>query len=143
MRGEMWGSHEKADSEPYGRDPCHDAGGSERGSDGSERRGTRRRDSTVRIRRCHARLPAGDYVIRAASDGLDVWAITSEDGHHSALVTTIAAPSSRVQAPELVFDRFANQYFLSRIVVEGSDLLEIPLTPARMEHEVVKLALKN
>ena|SRR5262245_5127447 len=91
----------------------------------------------------HSRLPAGEYVIKAASDGLDVWAITSEDGHHSTLVTTIAAPSSRVQTPELVFDRFANQYFLSRIVVDGSDQREIPLTPARMEHEVVTLALKN
>jgi isoleucyl-tRNA synthetase len=44
--------------------------------------------------------------------------------------------------PELVFERFDNQYFLARVVPGDDSEREIPLTPARMEHEIVRLALE-
>ena len=88
-------------------------------------------------------LPAGEYIVKVVSDDLSVWEVTSDDGRHSAMITTIAAYSSATPAtPELVFDKFDDQYFLARIVTVDADQREIPLTPARMEHEIVKLALK-
>lgn len=89
-----------------------------------------------------SRLPDGEYTLKVVSEDLDVWAITSADGRHSVTFTTISASSPRtVTKPELVFDRFDHQYFLSR-VVSGNDAREIPLTHAGMEKEIVKLALE-
>lgn len=88
-------------------------------------------------------LPAGEYIVKVVSEDLTVWEVTSVDGHQLAMINTIAASSSgRPEAPELVFDKFDNQYFLARVVTADADGREIPLTPARMEHEIVKLALK-
>ena len=92
------------------------------------------------------RLPAGRYIVKVVSEDLHIWAITSDKGqrgHQLVLVNTIPAWSRRTPTtPELVFDRFENQYFLARVAPDGEDAREIPLTPAKMEHEVVKLALK-
>ena len=92
------------------------------------------------------RLPAGRYIVKVVSEDLHIWAITSDKGHgghQSVLVDTIPAWSPRTPTtPELVFDRFENQYFLARVAPDGEDPREIPLTPAKMEHEVVKLALR-
>jgi hypothetical protein len=88
-------------------------------------------------------LPAGEYVLKAVSEDLIVWEVTSVDGRQSAMITTIAASSpGRREEPELVFDKFDNEYFLARVVTVDTDEREIPLTPARMEHEIVKLSLK-
>ena len=88
-------------------------------------------------------MPAGEYSVTVASDDMSVWAITSVDGRHHVLISTIAASPARTQTPpELVFDKFANQYFLAKVVVDGSDEREIPLKPAKMEHEIIRVALK-
>jgi hypothetical protein len=90
-----------------------------------------------------SRLPAGEYIFRVVSGDLSVWEITSVDGRRSAMISTIPAPSSPATAtPELVFDRFDNQYFLARVVTDNDDDREIPLNPTKMEHEIIKLALK-
>jgi hypothetical protein len=89
------------------------------------------------------RLPAGDYIIRTASDDPSVWAISSADGQRSVMVMTIKGSSFPAPTtPELVFDRFENQYFLARVVGSNDDEREVPLTPSRMEHEVIKLELE-
>lgn len=89
------------------------------------------------------RLPAGEYIFRVVSDDLSVWEVTSPDGRRSAMISTIpATSSSTTDTPELVFDRFDNQYFLARVVTDNDDDREIPLNAARMEHEIIKLALK-
>jgi hypothetical protein len=89
----------------------------------------------------NTRLPAGQYVVKTASDDPSVWEITSADGSRSVMVLTINASSSPTPTPELVFDRFENQYFLAR-VASNYEEREIPLTPVRMEHEVIKLQLE-
>ena len=91
-----------------------------------------------------SRLPAGEYTLKVASDDLSIWAITSADGRRTVLISTITGSSSLTPAtPELVFDKFDNQYFLARIVQDNDDQREIPLTPKKMEHEVIKLALNR
>lgn len=84
------------------------------------------------------RLPAGTYTVRTAGDDPAVVAIVSNDGRHAAYVLTIPAGTlvTSVQSPELVFQRFENQYFLSRIVDDTSDQREIPLTPRIMQQEL-------
>jgi hypothetical protein len=90
-----------------------------------------------------SRLPAGKYVIKTLSDDPSVWVVASADGRQSVLITTIAGSSSLTTAnPELVFEKFDNQYFLARVVPADDSERDIPLTPARMEHEIVKLALE-
>jgi hypothetical protein len=90
-----------------------------------------------------SRLPPGEYVVKTLSDDPSVWVVASVDGRQSVLISTIAGSSSLTPAkPELVFERFDNQYFLARVVPGDDSEREIPLTPARMEHEIVKLALE-
>ena len=89
------------------------------------------------------RLPAGKYVVKTLSDDPSVWVVASVDGSKSVLISTIAGSSSlTATTPELVFDKFDNQYFLARVVPSDDREREIPLTPARMEHEIVKSALE-
>ena len=89
------------------------------------------------------RLPAGEYTIKTLSDDPSVWVIANMDGKESVLVTTIAGSSSPASGKaELVFDKFDNQYFLSKVVPSDDREREILLTPARMERDVVKLALE-
>jgi hypothetical protein len=86
------------------------------------------------------RLPAGDYIVRAASEDGQVVEIVSSDGRHVAFSPTIPWNEDKQPTqPELVFEKFGGGYFLSRIVpVDGNDR-EIVLTPARMEHEIIEL----
>jgi hypothetical protein len=86
------------------------------------------------------RLPAGDYIVRAASDDGQVLEIASTDGRHIALSPSIPWNEDKQPArPELVFEKFGGAYFLSRVVpVDGNDR-EIVLTPARMEHEIIEI----
>jgi hypothetical protein len=91
-----------------------------------------------------SRLPAGEYIVETVSDDLSIWAIASVDGRRFALISTIPTTASPTPTtPELVFDKFDNQYFLARVVADNDDVREIPLTSAKMEHEVIKLTLKR
>jgi hypothetical protein len=89
-----------------------------------------------------ARLPAGDYTVREASMGEDVLEIVSTDGHHFALASTIPGTPDRSDKTQLVFRKFGNDYFLSRIAHEG-DEREIILTPHIMEREIARAARAN
>jgi hypothetical protein len=88
------------------------------------------------------RLPAGDYTVREASVGEDVLEIVSADGHYSALASTIAGNPGREDKTQLVFQKFGNDYFLSRIAHEG-DEREVILTPHSMEREIARAARAN
>jgi hypothetical protein len=88
------------------------------------------------------RLPAGDYTVREASMGEDVLEIVSADGRYVALASTIAGTPGRDDKTQLVFQKFGNDYFLSRIAHEG-DEREIILTPHIMEREIAKAARAN
>jgi hypothetical protein len=87
------------------------------------------------------RLPAGDYVVRESTDAPDLLTIASRDGRRSTFVLSI--PSSHDDQsgkPQLVFEEFAGQHFLSRVEPGDGDGREILLTPAIMEHELVTTA---
>jgi hypothetical protein len=89
-----------------------------------------------------ARLPAGDYTVREASMGEDVLEVVSTNGHHSALASTIPGTPDRGDKTQLVFQKFGNDYFLSRIAHEG-DERDVILTPHIMEREIAKAARAN
>jgi hypothetical protein len=85
------------------------------------------------------RLPAGDYVVTELADGSGVVDVKSADGRQFAMTLTIPtgidnAPSE----PQLVFQKFENQYFLARIAPSDGSEREVVLTPSIMEHDVVR-----
>ena len=84
------------------------------------------------------RLPAGDYIVKEVDNDPSVIAITSADGHQSTFMLTMASSSGELQAqPQLVFEKFEDQYFLARVIGGDGDERAIALTPAIMEREVV------
>jgi hypothetical protein len=91
----------------------------------------------------NVRLPAGSYVVKEdMSTGAGVLAIQSADGRRSVYTLTIPyAPNRGPADPELVFEKFNDQYFLFRIIpTDGSDR-EIVLSPRVMQHELAEVAL--
>ena len=88
------------------------------------------------------RLPAGDYAVREASMSEDVLEIVSADGHHLALASTIPGTPGLDDKTQLVFRKFGNDYFLSRIAHEGEER-DIVLTPHIMEREIARAARAN
>jgi hypothetical protein len=87
------------------------------------------------------RLPAGDYVVRESSDAPDLLRIASTDGRKTAFILTIPSwYDEQAGTPQLVFEQFAGQHFLSRVEPGDGDGREILLTPAIMEHELVATA---
>jgi hypothetical protein len=86
------------------------------------------------------RLPAGSYVVREVPDEVGVVEITSTDGRRSAYVLTVPAEASQLSRPELVFEKFSNQYFLARVRPERGEEQDVVLTPGRMAHEIAKAA---
>lgn len=87
-------------------------------------------------------LPAGDYTVREASISKDVLEIVSADGQHAAFTSTIPATPDQADKTQLVFQKFGNDYFLSRIAHEGEER-EVILTPHIMEREIAKAARAN
>jgi predicted 2-oxoglutarate/Fe(II)-dependent dioxygenase YbiX len=84
------------------------------------------------------RMPAGDYVVTESTDAPDLVTVATRDGRQTAFILTI--PSWREEQggkPQLVFEEFAGQHFLSRVEPGDGDGREILLTPAIMEHELV------
>ena len=83
-----------------------------------------------------ARLPAGEYVVtELPQQGLV--SIESKDSGHKAFVLTMPAEFDRASStPELVFERFGGQLFLSRIIGEDNEGREVLLTPEIMEREI-------
>jgi hypothetical protein len=86
------------------------------------------------------RLPAGDYIVREVSAGGQVLEIVSKDGRHVVFTPTIPFnETSQSNTAELVFEKFDGAYFLSRIDPADGNDREIVLTPARMEHEIIRI----
>jgi hypothetical protein len=87
------------------------------------------------------RLPAGAYIVKEMSEDLSVVSIASMDGRHSVLTMTIALPGDEAAVqPEVVFEKFGGQYFLARVLGDDGFGRAIPLTQARMEHELEKIS---
>ena len=88
-----------------------------------------------------ARLPAGAYIVTEMPQQGMV-SIARKDSQHTAFVLTIRAVFDRASStPELVFERFGGQHFLSQIIGEGNEGREILLTPEIMERELQHVAL--
>ena len=89
------------------------------------------------------RLPAGDYIVtEMPQDGMV--SIASKDREHTAFVLTIRAVFDReASTPELVFERFGGEHFLSQIIGERNEGREILLTPEIMERALQHVALEE
>jgi hypothetical protein len=81
-------------------------------------------------------LPSGEYHVKAVNPS--TFLIQSKDGHQSAVAMTIGVSSSKEEdTGKLVFNRYGNQYFLSKVWRpgnrEGRELLK-----SRAEIEIAK-----
>jgi hypothetical protein len=122
--------------------------GVDNGADRNSRRVTSARGSDVddngafRLHR-RRRAPAGDYIVTEMSqDGMV--SIASKDRERTAFVLTVRAVFDRkASTPELVFERFGGQNFLSQIIGEGRQGREILLAPEIMERELQRVALEE
>ena len=82
-------------------------------------------------------MPAGKYLVKPASEDLRVVSIESTDRREAAFSLTVPLGSDvHVTAPELVFEKRDNQYFLTRLISSDGNEREIPPTHARYEREV-------
>ena len=88
-----------------------------------------------------SQLPAGDYIIKQASNDGSVLSIATPDFRQFVFTLSIASQPDRGERPELVFEKVDNQYFLARVVRDGYDAREILFTPKKMERERVAVAL--
>jgi hypothetical protein len=85
-------------------------------------------------------LPAGDYVVTEdVGDNQNVLAIESADGRHSVFALSIAGSEPRPAQTELIFEKFENRYFLSKVSSISGPTREIPLTSKIMESEIVRV----
>jgi len=89
-------------------------------------------------------LPAGEYIFMLVqTGGSDTVKIQSTDGHITAFVLTRASRVKVSQAePKLVFNRYADQYFLSQVHgLEESTTQQ--LARPRAEDRLVKMAAEK
>ena len=85
-------------------------------------------------------LPAGDYVVTEDfSENQGVLRIESVNGRVNLYALSIAADEPRPLQSELVFEKFENRYFLSKVAGEGGLSREIPLTTKIMQSEIVRV----
>lgn len=70
----------------------------------------------------NAKLPAGKYIIRMQDDSnLTVMEISSADGSTSALFEVQQAEANSTPAKsELIFNKYGNRYFLTKLFDEGN-----------------------
>ena len=79
-------------------------------------------------------LPAGEYQVKPATE--KVILIQSQDARSSALAMTIKVHAGKTSdVTKLVFNRYGEQYFLSKIWTRSSDTGR-ELTKCRLEREV-------
>jgi hypothetical protein len=88
----------------------------------------------------NARMPAGKYVIEEDGETPVVWLVESSDGSRASFITTIEALSTEGNAtrPDLEFETFSGQHFLSRIDLHDGTAREILLTRPIIEQELAK-----
>jgi len=81
-------------------------------------------------------LPSGEYHVKAMNPS--TFLIQSKDGHQSAVAMTIGVSSSKEEdTGKLVFNRYGNQYFLSK-VWRGGNREARELVKSRTEIEIAK-----
>jgi hypothetical protein len=77
-------------------------------------------------------MPAGEWVV-SAGDG-NILAIANFDARKSVLSASIRANENKDDRTSLVFERYAGQYILSEIKIEGSELMyKLPTSRANAE----------
>ena len=83
------------------------------------------------------RLPAGEYTVRASSRGGSAYFIQSRDGHSVAVVSVknILRADDSAGQPQLTFNVYAGQYYLSQ-VRPGGDGAGAEFHKSRAEREV-------
>jgi len=87
------------------------------------------------------KFPAGSYTVTESASAGGVCRIASADGRQAIYVMTHPSSQDRTaDKPELLFEKFGNDYFLSRVVPLDGNEREIVLTPAIMEHELTEVA---
>ena len=85
------------------------------------------------------RMPAGKYVVMEVSDGSGVLEVTSVDGRKVVCTLTIPESSDATASqPELIFQKYSDHYFLSRVVPEDGVERKVILTPTIMDQEIVR-----
>jgi hypothetical protein len=79
-------------------------------------------------------LPAGEYQVKPVNERVTL--IQSQDARSSALAMTTAVNTGKPSdVTKLVFNRYGEQYFLSKIWAPGSDISR-ELSKCRLEREV-------
>jgi hypothetical protein len=88
----------------------------------------------------NTRMPAGKYVIEEDAETPIVWLIETSDGSRASFITTIEALSTQGNStrPDLDFEMFSGEHFLSRIDLHDGTAREIVLTRPIMEEELAK-----
>ena len=87
-----------------------------------------------------ATLPSGEYRIKSVSDSTLM--IRSKDGHQGAMAMTVAVTSHESgDTGKLVFNRYGDQYFLSKVLPSGHPTGRA-LLKSRAELEVAKNTAK-
>jgi hypothetical protein len=84
-------------------------------------------------------FPAGEYVFALAQlGGSDAIKIQNADGHNTAFVPTRSEKAHASQPePKLVFNRYGDQYFLSKVWTSGNDT-GYELGRPRAERELIR-----
>ena len=81
-------------------------------------------------------LPSGEYHVKQSHPGLTL--IQSKDARSSAMILTRGTQAAKISdAGKLVFNRYGDQYFLSKIWAPSSDMgRELP--KSRLERELAQ-----
>jgi hypothetical protein len=89
-------------------------------------------------------LPAGEYTFMLVqTGGSDSVKIQSADGHITTFVLTRAARAKAWQSePKVVFNRYADQYFLSQVYGLGDSTTQ-QLAKPRVEDRLAKTAAEK
>jgi hypothetical protein len=89
-------------------------------------------------------LPAGKYTVRVLDDtSPNMMEIRSVDGHNSVMFDTEnAQPNGEPRESELVFDKLGDDYFLSRIWLEGDSYVGYELEKPTMEMQLEGKGIK-
>ena len=82
------------------------------------------------------RLPSGEYHVKSLNSGTTQ--IQSKDAHSSAAVLTTTAQAAKISdVGKLVFNRYGDQYFLSKIWAPSSDAGR-QVVKSRLEREMAQ-----
>src|SRR6266852_1208363 len=85
----------------------------------------------------NAKLPPGSYTVTQPADNSELLLIESADGSHSVFVEYVTDGSDTPPSKtEVIFKKYANIDFLSRISVEGQTFMQILASKA--EHNAAK-----